>query len=97
MAMAEDRGNLKDLGDSLMQTKDEIKVQIHLAGLEVRDEYQRVSEKLEELKTQYQPVKEAVNESAGGVIAALTLAAEEMKCSFSRIVNSLKDSSDADS
>lgn len=95
--MSEDQGNLKDLVDSLIQTKDEIKVQIHLAGLEARDEYQRVSEKLEELKTQYQPVKEAVSESAGGVIAALTLAAVEMKCSFSRIANSLKDPSDSDS
>lgn len=95
--MAENQSDLKDLVDALTQTKDELKVQIHLAGLEARDEYQRVSEKLDDLRKQYQPVSEALNESAGAVIAALTLAAEEMKCSFSRIANSLKDSTESDS
>ncbi|MDG2014019.1 MAG: hypothetical protein P8J33_10960 [Pirellulaceae bacterium] len=91
--MAAEKRPLQDLMETLVQDSEELKVQIHLAEIEAREEFQRLSSKLEELTNQYEPVKNIFTESAESVVSALTLAAGEMKHSFSRITKSLKDTS----
>ena len=69
---------------------DELKLKMHLAEMEAREEYDRLSGKLDELTVQYDPIKNAVAESAGNVVSALALAAGEMKSGFQRVRKALK-------
>ncbi len=86
-----ERITLQELIDTLKQHRDELRVKMHLAEMDAKDEYERLSCKMDELSSQYQPVKDAVSESADNVIAALLLAAEEMKNGFVRVAKSLKE------
>ena len=85
-----DQNTLQQLIDSLKQRRDELKLQMHLAEMEARDEFNRLSDKFEELTSEYQPIKDAVAKSAEGAVEALTLTAEEVKKGFARIADSLK-------
>jgi predicted nuclease with TOPRIM domain len=88
--MAADRNLLAELVSSLKQQRDELQVQARLAQAEVRDEYNRLAGKVDELTRQYEPLKHAVEETAGNVFSALMLAAEEMKAGFDRVRKSIK-------
>lgn len=89
--MTENRTALDELISSLKQQRDQINVRIHLAGMEVKDEYERLSRKIEELSDHYEPVKDAVSDSSDNVISALKLAGEEMKKGLSRIWTAVKE------
>ena len=88
--MSDGKNALQDLLETLTQDSEELKVQIHLAEIEAREEFQRLSSKLEELTTQFEPVKNVVADSADGVVSALTRSAKEMQNSFAHIAESLK-------
>ena len=83
--MTANRNTLEELMSILKQERDELKLQMHLAEMETKDEYERLSQKFDELTTQFEPVSEAVNESAENIFAALKLAADEMKSGFHRV------------
>lgn len=85
-----DRDALSEIITSLKQQRDELKLHMHLAGAEAKQEYDRLSAKITELTDQYEPARQAAGETATNVFAALKLAAEEMKAGFERIASSLK-------
>jgi chromosome segregation ATPase len=82
---------LEELIAKLKQERDELKVQMHLASMDAKDEYERISGKVDELTDQYEPVKDAVEETAGNVLSALGLVADELKFGFQRVRQSLSD------
>ena len=90
--MSEDQNALNELIDSLKRERDELKLQMHLAGMDAKDEYQRLSDKFEELTRQYEPVGKAVDETAGNVISALKLAGEEMLSGFHKVRKAIQNS-----
>lgn len=59
---------IHELITSLKQQRDELSVQIYLAGMEARDEWNRMDQKLRELCSRYEPLKVAVDETAGDVM-----------------------------
>ena len=83
--MSTQRTALEELITSLKQERDELKLKIHLAGMEGKEEYERLSGKIDELTDQYEPVKDALQESASNVLSAFLLAAGEMKNGFHRV------------
>ncbi len=91
--MAEEKTALESLISSLKQERDELNLQMHLAGMEAKDEYERLASKIDELSSQYDPVKEAVAETGDSLVAALMLAAGEMKNGFHRIRKAISESS----
>jgi len=82
---------LEELISCLQQERDELKLKMHLTGMETKEEYDRLSDKLDELLVQYKPVSNAVEESTGNVVSALLLAADEMKNGFHRVRKSITD------
>ena len=76
---------MDDLITSLKQERDELKLQMHLASMEAKDEYERVSGKVDELTDQYEPVKDAVEEAAENIFSALGMVADELKLGFERV------------
>lgn len=89
--MADTKQQLDEVVSVLKQQRDEIKLKLHLAEMEAKEEYGRLSDRIDELSNQYDPVKDAAAESADKVFAALKLAADEMKNGLLRIKKSLDD------
>lgn len=89
--MSSQRNELEEIITSLKQERDELKLKMHLAEMGAKDEYERLSGKFDELTDQYEPVRDAVEESAENIFAALKLAAGEMKTGFERVRKAVSD------
>ena len=89
--MSKLNNELAEIISSIKQEREELQLKMHLAGMEAKDEYNRLSAKFDELTDQYAPVREAVEDTADNVFAALKLAAEEMKDGFGRVRKAIKE------
>ena len=87
--MTTDRDHIAELITSLKQQRDELAVKIHLGKAEAKEEWEQVTAKLDELNADYEPLKDAVQESAENVFAAMKLVADEVQSGFARIRDSL--------
>ena len=83
--MSDQRSALDETISKLKQERDELKLQMHLASMDAKDEYDRISGIVDELSDQYEPVKDAVEEAAGNVFSALGMVADELKIGFHRV------------
>jgi hypothetical protein len=87
--MSETKQQLDELISGLKQQRDELSVKIHLGKEEARDEWERLTAKMDDVLREYEPTKEAVENTAGNVWAALKLTAGELKDGFQRVRDSL--------
>ena len=88
--MAHDKNRVEETISALKQQRDELALQIHLGNMEAKEEFERAKEKLDKMTEDFQPLKDAVEESAGNVFGSLQLVGEELLTSFDRIRKSLK-------
>jgi hypothetical protein len=84
-----ERDRLAELISSLKQQRDELALKIHLGKKEAKDEWERVTARLDELTKDYEPLKDAVGETAGNVFDALKQVAGEVQEGFQRIRKTL--------
>lgn len=77
------------LVDDLKRQRDELRLQMHLASMELRNEWDKVDGKLADLTRRTEPVREAVGESAEEVWEAVKLLGTEIKEGFDRIRKAL--------
>ena len=77
--------DIDNIIESLKQQKDEIRLQIHLAGSEVRDELSDLDKKLEDLSTMADMLHKEASNTSENVIEAAKLVADEVKHGFERI------------
>ena len=87
--MTEDRTALEELIKSLQQQRDELALQIHLGKAEAKQEWDKVTAKLDALMKDYEPLKGAVEETADNVYSAMKLVAGEVLDGFERIRKTL--------
>ena len=87
--MSEQKNLIEATISKLKQERDELALQIHLGAAEAKEEFEKAKKKLDQMTADYEPVKDAVEESAGNVFAALKLVGEEILGSFDRIRKSL--------
>ena len=87
-----DKNALEGMIDTLRQYRDQLALKMHLAKMESKDEFDRLSVKVDELSDQFEPVKDATGEVAGKVFNALALAAGEMQKGFERVRDAVSDS-----
>ena len=84
-----DKSFVEELISDLKQQRDEIRVRLHLGGQELMDEWAKLDDQLNILIHRFDPLSEAVGESASGVWESLKLVGDEIKTGFERIRNSL--------
>ena len=84
-----DRDHLAELISSLKRQRDELALKIHLGKAEAKEEWEKVNAKLDELMREYEPLKDAVEETAGNVFEGLKLVAGEVEEGFKRIWKTL--------
>ncbi len=87
--MTDDRTMLRDLIRKLKQQRDELALQIHLGKAEAKEEWAKVSAKLDNLLHDYEPLKDALNETKDKVVSSLKNVSEEVWAGFERIRKSL--------
>ncbi len=81
--------DLKKMVEDLKQQPDEINLQLHLAKAEVRDEWDKLEPKLEEVKGKMATVSEVAGQTAESVKTAAGLLADEIKEGYERIKKAL--------
>ena len=91
--MTTEKSTLEELITKLKQERDELNLQMHLASMDAKDEYDRISGKVDELSGQYDPVKDAVGETAGNVVSARGVVADELKEGFKRVRKAVEEQS----
>ena len=87
--MSQDKNRVEETISALKQQRDELALQIHLANMEAKEEFEQAKDKLDKMTEDFQPLKGAVEESAGNVLSSLQLVGEEVLASFARIRKSL--------
>jgi len=83
--MAETKEQLTKMVDDLKRQRDEIKLKLHLAKADARDEWSKLEVKLEQMKTKMDSFRQEAGTTAGEVGKALELAAAELKKGYERI------------
>jgi hypothetical protein len=81
---------IEDLLFTLKQQRDELRVQMHLASKDAKDELDGLEKKYDKLSSDYDGVKDAVADSAGDVLTSLELVAEELVDGFKRIAKQVR-------
>ena len=85
----EKRKSLEQLISRLKQERDELALQIHLGKEELKDEWDAVQQKLDQLTHRFEPLNKAVAQTTEDVWESLKLVGEEVKEGFQRIRKSL--------
>ena len=87
--MSDDKNLVEETISALKQQRDELALKIHLGTMEAKEEFDAATEKLDKMTEDYQPLKDAVAESAGNVLTSLQLVGEEVLATFDRIRKSM--------
>ena len=85
----EKRKSLEKLISKLKRERDELALQMHLGKEELKDEWDSVQHKLDQLAHRFEPLNKAVAETSEDVWESLKLVGEEIKEGFQRIRKSL--------
>lgn len=75
--------------EQLKTQRDELGLKIHLANMEMQDEWQVVENKWRHLQTKTDQIEKAVGSSAHDLGEAVSLLADEIKQSYRRIRKAL--------
>jgi SMC interacting uncharacterized protein involved in chromosome segregation len=87
--MTDQREDLDKVIDDLKQQRDELRLKMHLAKAEAKQEWEELETKWQEIESRLPSLKKAAAQSAGDVGAALGLVAEEITKAYKRLRDSL--------
>lgn len=77
---------LEEIVEDLKQKRDELRLQIHLASKEVKDEWEELEEKMDHFVA-----KAHLKETGEGVGNAMGQLGHELKAGYQRVRNAIKD------
>ena len=85
--------DLDDIIEDLKQKRDELRVQIHLASKEAKDEWEELEEKMEDFSGQAKQFADdaKLKETGEGIGDALSQLGSELKRGYDRIREALRD------
>jgi hypothetical protein len=83
--VADAKEQFTKLVDDLKRQRDEIKLKLHLAKADAREEWSKLEVKLEQVKAKLDSAGKEAGTTAGEVGKALELAAAELKKGYERI------------
>ena len=87
--MGDAKEQITKAAEHLKQQRDELRVKLHLAKAEAKDEWARLEKQWEEMKPKLEAAKEEAGKTAESVGTALGLAVEELKKGYERLRNRL--------
>jgi hypothetical protein len=90
--MAIDKEDLAQIAAKLKEERDELRVRMHLASMEIKDEWEELEKKWQHLEPKLAEAKDEVVETSRAVGAGLEVIAEELGAAYRRIRERLKES-----
>ncbi|MBT8441519.1 MAG: hypothetical protein KJO76_03955 [Gammaproteobacteria bacterium] len=87
--MAELEQKLASLKEDLRQARDELRVQMHLAKADARDEWEKLEPKWDEFEERLDKLEDAAEDTAEDVGKALSSLGDEIKNGYERIRKAL--------
>jgi F0F1-type ATP synthase membrane subunit b/b' len=88
-SMAKLRADAEQLLAKVREERDELKLKLHLARAEARDEWQKLEPRWEHLQSQVRDIASATGDASKDVGAALGLLADELRHGYARIRKSM--------
>jgi hypothetical protein len=76
---------LQKLVEDLKTQRDDLRVRVHLAKAEVKDEWERLEHRWEHVRGRMEVIGHEAGKTAKDVGAALRLAAEELRSGYQRV------------
>ncbi|MFN3194065.1 MAG: hypothetical protein ACE361_26390 [Aureliella sp.] len=86
-----DKQGVDKLLYELKRERDELRLQLHLGSMEAREQWGEISEKVNQLTEQFEPVKDAIEESASDVLESIQSVGTELLNGLRRVRDSLSD------
>jgi hypothetical protein len=87
--MDEQNKIVAELIRGLKHERDELRLQTHLAGQDLKGELQKLDDRLNELERRYQPLESAVEETSAEVWDSLKNVGNDIREGFARIRDSI--------
>ena len=79
------KSTLDEIKAEIEQLRDELKLKAHLGKAEARDELEKLEKKWDAFLKEYKPVADEAEKTAKNTVAALGVAAGELKAGYERI------------
>ena len=79
-----------ELTDALKQQRDEIEVQIHLASMEAKDEWQKAEQNWDQFIDKLGVITDDTKEASAELIQTTKIIGDELKNTYTRISERLK-------
>ena len=79
-----------ELTDALKQQRDEIEVQIHLASMEAKDEWQKAEQNWDQFIDKLGVITDDTKEASAELIQTTKIIGDELKNTYARISERLK-------
>jgi len=76
---------MAETAEKLRRERDQLSVKIHLASMEVRDEWQELEEKWENFSFRSEQFYKEVEPALGDIHTALSLLGDELKAGYKKI------------
>ena len=83
--MTDAKEQLAKAAEQLKQQRDELRVKLHLAKADAKDEWVKLERQWEEVKPKLEAARQEAGKTAGSVGSALNLAMEELKKGYERM------------
>ena len=83
--MADIDERLKVMGAELRMARDELRVQMHLAKADARDEWDRLEGKWDEFEEKWDKIEDAAEDAGKDIGRALTALGQELKAGYEKI------------
>jgi seryl-tRNA synthetase len=83
--MSDAKERIVNAVEQLKRQRDELRVKLHLAKADAKDEWAKLEKQWEELKPRLEAAREEAGKTAESVGAALNLALEELKKGYDRL------------
>lgn len=83
--MADVKQELRTLFDGLATQRDELRVRMHLARAEARDQWEHLERQWEHARGRLEVIGREAGDAAGDVASALRLVADEIRKGYDRV------------
>ena len=89
--MTTDKNDLKSVIDKLRTERDELRVQIHLASMEAKQEWDELEKKWDAFEQRLGNAKDTVVETTSDIGEGIEIVADEIKSAYARIRQRIND------
>ena len=83
------KGEIDESVEVIRQQRDELQLKIHLAGLEVQDEWETLEEKWDELVNKSMQLKKQLDPTLDDINVAYSLLEDELKKGYEKLKKAL--------